>query len=72
MPPGHFGHLLSLVGQSIKKIDTNLRKAIEPAQRLALTLRFLASGDSQQSLTFSFRISASTVSRIINETSAAI
>ena len=32
----------------------------------------MASGDSQQSLTFSFRISTSTVSRIINETSAAI
>ena len=37
-----------------------------------LTLRFLASGDSQQSLTFSLRISASTVSRIIDETSATI
>ena len=62
MSPGHFEHLRSLVGPSIKKTDTNFRKAIEPAQRLALTLRFLASGDSQQSLTFSFRISASTVS----------
>ena len=72
MSPGRFEHLLSLVGSSIKKTDTNFRKAIEPVQRLALTLRFLASGDSQQSLTFSFRISASTVSRIINETSAAI
>ena len=72
MSPGRFEHLLSLLGPSIKKTDTNFRKAIEPAQRLALTLRFLTSGDSQQSLTFSFRISASTVSRIINGTSAAI
>ena len=72
MSPGHLEHLLSLVGPSIKKTDTNFRKAIEPAQRLALTLRFLASGDSQQSSTFSFRISASTVSRIINGMSAAI
>ena len=72
MSLGRFEHLLSLVGPSIKKTDSNFRKAIEPAQPLALTLRFLASGDSQQSLTFSFRISASTVSRIINETSTAI
>ena len=72
MSTGRFEHLLSLVGPSIKKTDTNFRKAIEPAQRLALTLRFLASGDSQQSLTFSFRICASTASRIISETSAAI
>ena len=59
MSPGRFEHLLSLVGPPIKKTDTNFRKAVEPAQRLTLTLRFLASGDSQ-------------VSRIINETSAAI
>ena len=68
MSPGCLEHLLSLVGPSIKKTDTFFRKAIEPAQRLALTLRFLASGDSQQSLTFSFRIS----SRIISEESLAI
>ena len=54
MSPGCFKHLLSLVGRSIKKTDTNFRKAIEAAQRLALTLRFLASGNLQQSLTFSF------------------
>ena len=72
MSPGRFEQLRSLVGPSIKKTDTNFRKAIEPAQRLALTLRFLASGDSQQSLTFSFRISANTVSKIINETSVTI
>ena len=72
MSPGHFKHLLSLVGPSIKKADTNFRKAIEPAQCLAQTLRFLASGDSQQSLALSFRISASTVSRIINDSSATI
>ena len=72
MSPGRFEHLPSLVGPSVNKADTNFREAIEPAQRLALTLRFLASGDSQQSLTFSFLIGASTVSRIINETSAAI
>ena len=29
MSPGRFEHLLSLVGPSIKKIDTNFRKAIE-------------------------------------------
>ena len=38
MSPGRIEHLLSLVGPSIKKTDTNFRKGIEPAQRLALTL----------------------------------
>lgn len=72
MSPDRFEHLLSLVGPFIKKEDTNYRKAIEPAQRLALTLRYLASGDSQQSLTFSFRMSASSVSNIIRETTVVI
>ena len=36
-------HLLSLAAPLIVKKDTNFRKAIPPAQRLLLTLRFLAS-----------------------------
>lgn len=72
MSPERFEHLLSLVGPSIVKKDTNFRKAIPPAERLALTLRFLASGESQISLSFSFRIGRKTVSQIISETCAAI
>ena len=60
-----FYHLL------LKK-DTNFRKAIPPAQRLMLTLRFLAYGDSQISLTYLFRMGKKTVSRIISETSEAL
>jgi hypothetical protein len=37
-------------------------------QRLALTLRFLASGDCMRSLSYAFRIGHSTVSKIVNET----
>ncbi|XP_057297594.1 putative nuclease HARBI1 [Hydractinia symbiolongicarpus] len=70
--PDRFEHLLSLVGPSIQKRDTNFRNSIPAAERLALTLRYLASGDSQQSLLFNFRISASAISRILSETAAAI
>lgn len=72
MSPDRFEHLLSLVGPSIQKRDTNFRNSIPAAERLALTLRYLASGDSQQSLSFNFRISASAISRILSETAAAI
>lgn len=65
-------HLLSLVGPLIIKKDTNFRKAIPPAQRLMLTLRFLASGDSQISLTYLFRMGKKTVSRIISKTTKAL
>ena len=49
-----------------------MRKAITAEESLALTLRFLATGDSQQSLSFSFRMGKTTVSDIVTETSNAI
>ena len=72
MSPQGFDHLLSLVGSSIKKSDTNFRKAIPPAECVAITLRSLASGESQHSLSFLFRVGRSAISRIIIETLDAI
>ena len=62
----------SLVGPLIQKMDTNLRKAVPAAERLMLTMRFLASGDSQVSLSYLFRMGKKSVSRIVSETSEAI
>lgn len=72
MTPERFQHLLSLVGPLIKKKDTRMRNAIGPAERLTLTLRYLASGNDQQSLSFSYRIGRATVTNIIRETLSAI
>lgn len=72
MSPERFEHLLSLVGPRISKQNTSMRECISAAERLTLTLRFLASGDSQQSVAFNFRIASPTVSHIIRETCAAI
>ena len=65
-------HLLTLVAPLIVKQDTKFRKGIPPSERLMLTLRFLASGDSQLSLTYLFRMGKKTVSRIISETCEAM
>ena len=62
----------SLVGPLIQKMDTNLRKAVPAAERLMLTMRFLASGDSQVSLSYLFRMEKNRVNRIVSETSEAI
>ena len=70
--PERFQHLLDLVRLHIEKEDTKFRKAISAAKRLAITLRFLATGDSQQTLSFSFRVGKATVSKIVAETSDAI
>ena len=72
MSPERFEHLLSLAGPIISKNNTHLREAISAEQRLVITLRFLSSGDAQQSLSFSFRIGKTTVSNIISETCLAI
>lgn len=72
MSPDHFDHLLSMVEPVITKAKTNYHEPILAAERLFLTIRLLASGDSQQSLSFAFRIGRSTVSGIIRETCEAI
>lgn len=72
MSPERFEHLLTLVAPLIIKKETVMRKAIEPAERLSLTLHHLAYGNSQQSNSFEYRIGKSTVSIIIRETCYAI
>ena len=72
MTPNRFEHLLSLVGPMIQKKTTRFRMPISAPQRLALTLRYLATGESQQSLSFSYRVGKATVSKIVSETSSAI
>ena len=54
MSPDRFDHLLSLVEPAIIKQNNNYRQPISAAEQLCLTIRFLASGDSQQSLSFAF------------------
>ena len=72
MSPQRFEHLLSLVGPVIQKENTHFRESISAEQRLVITIRYLSSGDAQQSLCYSFRLGKSTISSIIGETSIAI
>lgn len=72
MHPTDFEFLLSEVGLKIAKKNTKFRKAIPIQERLAVTLRFLATGDSYTSLQYLFRISKQAISKIIPEVCAAI
>ena len=72
MPPDSSQYLLNVAGPSITNKDTKFRKAILPAERLYLTIHYLAYGDSQQSLSSSYRIGRSTISGMINGTCEAI
>ena len=49
-----------------------LREPISPAERLPLTIRFLASGSSLTSMSFTYRVGRTTVSNIIRETCCAL
>ena len=56
MTPQRFEHLLSLVGTHLQRTTTKMREPISPAERLVLTLRFLASGDLQNWQEFSSNV----------------
>lgn len=60
-----FDHLLSLVSPLISKQDTVMRKSISAKDRLILTLRFLTTGESFNSMQYLFRIPQTTISRIV-------
>ena len=68
MSPDRFEHLLSLVAPLISKQTTRFRKPISAEQRLVVTLRYLAIGETQQSLRFGYQIGKATMSKIFTET----
>ena len=67
MLPDKFEELLSIVGPSLLKNCRN-REPVSPEERLSVTLRHLATGDSHATIAMSYRMSPTTVGRIIMET----
>jgi len=57
MSPSEFEFSINLTGEKISKKDKAFRKAISVQERLALTLRSLANGDSYVSLQYLFQLS---------------
>ncbi|XP_077506251.1 uncharacterized protein LOC144115669 [Amblyomma americanum] len=72
MPPSTFDTLLGFVEHSLSRQVTPFRDPISAHDRLAITLRFLANGDTFRSLSYNFLIGRSTASVLIRETTAAI
>lgn len=70
--PESFEYILAQIKHVITKQDTQMRKAIDPGQRLAVTLMYLATGDSFKTLSLFFRIGESTLRGIVYETCKAI
>ena len=66
MSPERFNHLADLLRQLITK-EVCCRIPISVEERLAVTLRYLARGNSQHDLAFSFKLGRSTINQIITE-----
>ena len=67
MLPETFDNLLRIVGPLLTKEKSHFRDPLSPGLRLAVALRYLATGESQASLSFNFRIGRSTVCHILDE-----
>ncbi|XP_065356336.1 uncharacterized protein LOC135950730 [Calliphora vicina] len=67
-----FEVLLGQVHHKIKKQNTVMRTSISSRIRLAITLRFLATGDSYRSLEYLSRVSRKTISKFVPEVLEAI
>ncbi|XP_011870670.1 PREDICTED: uncharacterized protein LOC105563580 [Vollenhovia emeryi] len=71
MSLSQFEDLLALVAPYITK-QTVTRDPIPAAARLSMTLRYLTSGDSMNSMSYQYLVGFTTVSNIIAETCAAL
>ena len=72
MEPAMFREILERVRPRITKRDTNYRPALEPGLKLAITIRFLATGETYHSLRFGFRVPHNTTSLLVKEVCEAI
>ena len=66
MTPHQSEVLLAKVAPRILK--SSKREFIDPSERLCVTLRYLATGDAQTTIAANFRISPTSIGRIIEET----
>ena len=72
MPPDLYAELVNLVRPLIQRRDTNYRSCITVEERVSLTMRYLALGDSVRTLHQAYLVGYSSVLPIVRDTCQAI
>ncbi|CAI6352409.1 unnamed protein product [Macrosiphum euphorbiae] len=67
-----FQSLLEMIRPKITKQDTNMRLSVTAEERLIVTLKYLATGNSYEDLKFTSAISPQIIGKIVPETCMAI
>ncbi len=70
--PAMFQEMVYSLTPLICKLDTNYRKVLDPGLKVAITLHYMATGDSSKSLQYGFRVAYNTICVLIAEVSSAI
>ena len=70
--PELFREMEDRMSDDLYKQDTEMRRAISGAERLAITLRYLATGESFRSLAYQFRCGHNTIAAFVPEVCEAI
>ena len=70
--PLFFQELVDRLTPRLLKKDTWFQKALPPGLKVAVTLRYLATGDSYHSLMYSFRVAHNTISYMVKDVCEAI
>ncbi len=67
-----FFELVDRLLPRIEKQDTWYQKALQPGLKVAITLQYLATGDSYHSLMYNFQVAHNTISSIVRDVCKAI
>ena len=67
-----FDEIVLRLTPHIRRKMTYWRRPIEPGLRVAITLRYLATGETYRSLAYQFRVAPNTISKIVPDTCRAI